>query len=167
MCHQYVGHNSRSIALESPDAFTQYAKQRVRLERGQPISKVLNRPYSPIPNATGLVGLDFSHGNYGWIEDAIVYVHNLHSNTTQSFCTENRDTFTALRISELCLIFDICWLMLQVQILSCLEHPNQRFGVFPVAIVKLEILRCSRCECRHGIQWHNSQRTRQYYTLAA
>ncbi|EIT77725.1 hypothetical protein AFCA_011998 [Aspergillus flavus] len=100
VCHQYVGHNSRSIALESPDAFTQYAKQRVRLERGQPISKVLNRPYSPIPNATGLVGLDFSHGNYGWIEDAIVYVHNLHSNTTQSFCTENRDTFTALRISE-------------------------------------------------------------------
>ncbi|KAB8201551.1 hypothetical protein BDV34DRAFT_216221 [Aspergillus parasiticus] len=89
-----------SAMLCASNAFTQYAKQRVRLERGQPISKVLDRPYSPIPNATGLVGLDFSHGSYGWIEDAIVYVHNLHSNMTQSFCTDNRDTFTALRISE-------------------------------------------------------------------
>ncbi|KAE8374298.1 hypothetical protein BDV26DRAFT_284362 [Aspergillus bertholletiae] len=96
-CHQYVGN---SIALESPDAFTQYAKQRVRLERGQPISKVLNCPYSLMPNATGLVGLDYSHGHYAWIEDATVYVHNLHLNMTQSFCTENRDTFTALRVSE-------------------------------------------------------------------
>ncbi|KAE8133753.1 F-box domain protein [Aspergillus pseudotamarii] len=100
VCHRYVGHNCRSIALDSPDAFTQYAKQHIRLERGQPISKVLNRPYSPILDATGLVSLEFSHGSYAWIEDAIVYVHNLHSNTMQSFCTDNRDPFTALRISE-------------------------------------------------------------------
>ncbi|OGM40659.1 F-box domain protein [Aspergillus bombycis] len=98
VCLRYVGHNCSSITLDSPDAFTRYAKQRVRLERGQPISKVLNCPYSPMPNVTGLVGLDFSHGSYAWIEDAMVYVHNLHLNTTQSFCTENRDTFAALML---------------------------------------------------------------------
>ncbi|KAE8349812.1 hypothetical protein BDV28DRAFT_54141 [Aspergillus coremiiformis] len=98
---RYIGHSCSSIqATETPDAFIQYAKQLVHLERGQPVSKVYKSLCLPLPSSTGLVGHDFSNGRYTWTEDAIVYVHNLHSNTTQSFCTENRDSFTTLRVSE-------------------------------------------------------------------
>ncbi|KAE8384034.1 F-box domain protein [Aspergillus alliaceus] len=98
--HRYTGHICSSIATESPDAFTQYAKQRVRLERGQPVSQIYNSPCLPLPSPTGSAGLDFSNGRYAWIEDAVVHVHSLHSSTTRSFCTENRDSFTTLRVSE-------------------------------------------------------------------
>ncbi|KAF7591766.1 hypothetical protein BBP40_001146 [Aspergillus hancockii] len=98
--HRYVGRSCPSIGLRSPGKFRQYAKQTIRLERGQPVYKAHDPPCLPLPRPTGSNGLDFSNGRYAWIEDATIFVHDLHSRTTQSFCTENRDSFNMLRVSE-------------------------------------------------------------------
>ncbi|KAL4888555.1 hypothetical protein BDV59DRAFT_211047 [Aspergillus ambiguus] len=74
-----------------------YARQRLRLERGDPVSNVHNHPDWDVP----LVPRDYSSGRCVWIEAGTsLVVLDLRSQGRRSFCTENRDSFVDVRLSE-------------------------------------------------------------------
>ncbi|KAE8144491.1 F-box domain protein [Aspergillus avenaceus] len=77
--YRYTGRSFGTLAKRSLDRFLQYAKQRTRLELGQPVFKVQEFSYMPVLRPNHTTCLDFSNGR---------------------FCTENRDSFTVLRVSE-------------------------------------------------------------------
>ncbi|GFG17633.1 hypothetical protein CNMCM6936_008217 [Aspergillus lentulus] len=86
-CHQISHH-----------IYNQYAKQRIRLERGEPSSALRRREPSNISPAC----LDYSNGRYAWTgEMTTVVVQDLRSHAMQMFCTENRERIGHIRLSEL------------------------------------------------------------------
>ncbi|RAK98015.1 F-box domain protein [Aspergillus ibericus CBS 121593] len=94
--HHYIGCGPHV----TEDQFTRYAKQRLRLERGLPLSK-LRDPNHSLPFGSSLDCHDYANGRHAWLEgNTRIIVHNLCNHTTQGFCTENRDSFRDLRLSE-------------------------------------------------------------------
>ncbi|GKZ21455.1 hypothetical protein AbraIFM66951_006150 [Aspergillus brasiliensis] len=91
---QYTGH------VGAAAHFAQYAKYRIRLERGQPICNLQDPNLFPT-NGSKLECLDYANGRCAWIENGThVVVHDLCTHSNQRFCTENRDSFWDLRLSD-------------------------------------------------------------------
>ncbi|PYH97474.1 F-box domain protein [Aspergillus ellipticus CBS 707.79] len=92
---------TESIGIHvAADQFTQYAKQRLRLERGLPICKLQDGGLPP-PHGPNLDCLDYANGKYAWLKSTThIAVHDLRKHTAQSFCTENRESFRDVRLSE-------------------------------------------------------------------
>ncbi|PYI12087.1 F-box domain protein [Aspergillus sclerotiicarbonarius CBS 121057] len=93
-------HYSGCGAHVTETQFTRYTKQRLRLERGLPICKLRDLNLSS-PYGSSLDCQDYSNGRHAWLEgNTHIIVHDLCKHTAQRFCTENRDSFRDLRLSE-------------------------------------------------------------------
>lgn len=85
----------------SPDAFVRFAQRRALLERGKPdaqshFSWQLQQRYDIQTNP-----MDYFNGKYAWVEmDTFVCVRHLATGSMQRFCSENRDTFTLVRVTD-------------------------------------------------------------------
>lgn len=85
----------------SPDAFVRFAQRRALLERGKPeaqshFSWQLQQRYDIQTNP-----MDYCNGKYAWVEmDTFVCVRHLATSKMQRFCSENRDTFTLVRVTD-------------------------------------------------------------------
>ncbi|THC95759.1 hypothetical protein EYZ11_004756 [Aspergillus tanneri] len=97
---RYTGYNYDSVTAGSSDEFSAFARRRVRLERGQPLWKICDPAYLPLPKPWNATSLDYCNGRYAWIDGTTIVVHSLHSNMTQYFCTQNRDPLMEVRLSE-------------------------------------------------------------------
>ncbi|PWY64746.1 F-box domain protein [Aspergillus heteromorphus CBS 117.55] len=94
---QYTGCVGIHVAA---DQFIHYAKQRLRLERGLPVCKILDRDLPP-PHDSNFDCLDYANGNYAWLENNThIVVHDLRKRKVRRFCTENRDSLRDVRLSE-------------------------------------------------------------------
>ncbi|KAF9892370.1 hypothetical protein FE257_002147 [Aspergillus nanangensis] len=91
----YTGLHGQSCTVSSSRTLLQYAKQRLRLERGDPVFKIDLSPGIALSS-----DLDYSTGRYAWINGGSILVHNLRAQTNQVYCTPNRDSFVQMRISE-------------------------------------------------------------------
>lgn len=101
---RYAGRKTDSVALGTLGKFSAYARHRTRLERGQPLWKAHYPTYQPLPKTSEVATLDYCNGRVAWIEEGTtLVVHNLHSRATQYFCTQNRDHFVGMRLSD-CII---------------------------------------------------------------
>ncbi|GLA16282.1 hypothetical protein AnigIFM62618_002852 [Aspergillus niger] len=88
--------------LDLSDLFIlqRYAKYRIRLERGLPICN-LQAPNLFPTDGSKLECLDYANGRCAWLDNGThVVVHDLCKRSTQRFCTENRDSFWDLRLSD-------------------------------------------------------------------
>ncbi|KAI2995785.1 hypothetical protein CBS147346_9737 [Aspergillus niger] len=96
---QYTGHVGAAAHVLT-NHFTQYAKYRIRLERGLPICN-LQAPNLFPTDGSKLECLDYASGRCAWLDNGThVVVHDLCKRSTQRFCTENRDSFWDLRLSD-------------------------------------------------------------------
>ncbi|PWY69830.1 F-box domain protein [Aspergillus sclerotioniger CBS 115572] len=82
------------------DQFILYSKQRLRLERGLPTCKLQGLTRSS-PYGSSLACQDYTNGRHAWLEgDTHIIVYDLWKHTAQRFCTENRESFRDMRLSE-------------------------------------------------------------------
>ncbi|RAH40056.1 F-box domain protein [Aspergillus brunneoviolaceus CBS 621.78] len=99
--------NNSSTHLTTTE-ITRYAQRRLYLERGQPVAaaaaqravKVIDgqpNPHSaPTPNTFA-----YAHGRFAWLRSPdLLVVHSIRNSTRQQFCTENRDRFRLVGISN-------------------------------------------------------------------
>lgn len=82
------------------DDFMRFAKQRSLLERGKPVAQGHFSWQLPLEDI-GLNAMDYYNGKYAWVEmDTFVCVRHLPTGQLQRFCTENRDTFDIIRVTD-------------------------------------------------------------------
>ncbi|KAL5356220.1 hypothetical protein BJX96DRAFT_171407 [Aspergillus floccosus] len=85
----------------SPQTRREYARQRLRLERGLPVRAIHPSldTHSPTPS---MAQMDYAKGRYAWIYDdhATLVVQDLRTRHIRAFCTENRDIFCHIRVSD-------------------------------------------------------------------
>ncbi|KAH8430332.1 F-box domain protein [Aspergillus melleus] len=98
---RYAGRKTDPAAVGALDKFSAYARHRTRLERGQPVKKDHYPTYQPLPKTSEVSTLDYCKGRVAWIDEGTtLVVLNLHSQATQQFCTQNRDFFVGMRLSD-------------------------------------------------------------------
>lgn len=89
------------VDTSSSDAFVRFAQRRAMLERGKPVAQShfswqLQQRYDIQMNP-----MDYFNGKYAWVEmDTFVCVRHLSTGKLQRFCTENRDTFDLIRVTD-------------------------------------------------------------------
>ncbi|KAI9044210.1 F-box domain protein [Aspergillus affinis] len=99
--HRYAGRKTNPAAVGSLDKFSAYARHRTLLERGQPVKKVDCPTYQPLPTTSEVSTLDYCKGHVAWIDQGTtLVVLNLYTHATQQYCTQNRDFFVGMRLSD-------------------------------------------------------------------
>ncbi|RAL13640.1 F-box domain protein [Aspergillus homomorphus CBS 101889] len=102
--------NKFSTKLTAAD-FRRYAQRKLRLERGQPAHEPLS--FDPVTPGTARDDgpnyyrpptpdtLAYADGRCAWLRSSdVIVVHDIRKATRQQFCTENRDRFRLLGLSE-------------------------------------------------------------------
>lgn len=70
------------------------------LERGLPVSQS-HFSWQLQIYRINMNPMDYSNGRYAWVEmDTFVFVRHLRTGALQRFCTENRDIFDNIRITD-------------------------------------------------------------------
>ncbi|GLA76779.1 hypothetical protein AtubIFM55763_008657 [Aspergillus tubingensis] len=146
---QYTGHVLAAEHVPA-DHFTQYAKYRIRLERGLPICNLQASNLFPT-DGSKLECLDYANGRCAWLDNGThVVVHDLCKRSTQRFCTENRDSFWDLRLSDSMVVAISARAYCHAWNLETEEHASFRIPAFSFRIfivsglkVALSISYCS------------------------
>lgn len=82
------------------DDFMRFAKRRTLLERGKPVSQSHFSWQLPLEDIQ-LNAMDYYNGKYAWVEmDTFACVRHLHTGKLQRFCTDNRDRFDMIRVTD-------------------------------------------------------------------
>ena len=88
------------VDTDSNHAFSQFVRRRVMLDRGDPVSQSHFSWQLPSYEISRNP-MDYCNGKYAWVEmDTFVFVRHLHTGDLQRFCTENRDIFDVVRITD-------------------------------------------------------------------
>ncbi|PYI24257.1 hypothetical protein BO99DRAFT_374202 [Aspergillus violaceofuscus CBS 115571] len=108
----YCQWTNNSSAHLTTAQITRYAQRRLSLERGQPVAaaaaaaarravRVIDGQPSPHSTAPTPNTFAYAHGRLAWLScPDLLLVHSIRNATRQQFCTENRDRFRLVGISN-------------------------------------------------------------------
>jgi hypothetical protein len=101
-------HHRCGVALSSAEcarSFTRYARRRIMLERGQPVSAVqYHLPRKTSSHAPPI--MDYARGRCAWVDMGDdgrcrgIALRDLRSGVLQRFYSENRTPYTGVRVSD-------------------------------------------------------------------